>query len=50
MSTTTHKVAAILSMAVAALALALSVSTAPHSSVAGGTNAATPSSVADLDW
>ncbi len=47
MATTTHKVAAVLSMAVATLALALSLSTAPHSyNVAQAT---TPS-VADIDW
>ena len=47
MSTTTHRAAAFLIMAVATLALALSLSTAPQSYNAAQ---ATAPSVADIDW
>ena len=48
MATTTHKVAAVLSTAVAALILAaVFASAAPHFS--GATTSAAPS-VADIDW
>jgi hypothetical protein len=52
MATTTHKVAAVLIMAVAALIVAAAfASAAPHfSGVAGGTAPAAAPSVADIDW
>jgi hypothetical protein len=52
MATTTHKVAAVFIMAVAALTLAaVFASAAPHfSGVAGDTTPAATPSVADIDW
>jgi hypothetical protein len=52
MATTTHKVAAVLIMAVAALILtAVFASAAPRiSGVAGDTSPAAAPSVADIDW
>jgi hypothetical protein len=52
MSTTTHKVAAVLSMAFAGLILAAVFASAAHHSyrVASGTTPTKAPSIADIDW